>query len=175
MELFRWNKVRASALLQVVKLVIQFFLAVMERQYILKQEVERERHIKAYFRHRDDIFLIASDGNGNLGTVAKHWKHVAVTSKSPSLIEGWIVSSETVVCLDTELYKGPRWKSMGKLDSRTHIKPSSLGVPLSPLSSHPKWVHNWWPLGEIRRFERRSAQHKEFIRTRDRFIERLEK
>ena len=55
----------------------------MERQYILKQKVKRERHIKAYFRYRDDIFLIASGGNGNLGTVAKHWEHVAVTYKSP--------------------------------------------------------------------------------------------
>ena len=44
------------------------------------------------------------------------------------------------------------------LDSRTHINPSSLGVPLSPLSSHLKWVH--WPLGEIRRFARRSTQQK---------------
>ena len=32
----------------------------MEREYILKQqEVRQERHIKAYFRYRDDIFLIA--------------------------------------------------------------------------------------------------------------------
>ena len=85
------------------------------------------------------------------------------------------MSGESVVCLDSELYKGPRWKSARKLDSRTHTKPSSLGVPLSPLSSHPKWVHKWWPLGEIRRFARRSTQHKEFIKTRDGFIERLEK
>ena len=64
---------------------------------------------------------------------------------------------------------------MRKLDSRTHTTPSSLGFPLSPLSSHPKWVHNRMPLGEIRRSARRSTRHKEFIRTRDRFIERLEK
>ena len=126
-----------------------FFWAVMERPYILKQEVRRERHIKAYFRYRDDIFLIASGGNGNLGTLAKHWKHIAVVYKSPHLIEGWVVSSESVVYLDTEQYKGPRWKTVRKLDSRTHTKPSSFGVPLSPVSSHPKWVHTWWPLGEI--------------------------
>ena len=34
-------------------------LAVMERQYILMQEVRQEKHIKAHFRYRDDIFLIA--------------------------------------------------------------------------------------------------------------------
>ena len=147
----------------------------MEIQYILKQEVRRERYIKAYFRYTDDIFLIARGGDGNLGTLAKHWKHVAVAFNSPYLIEGWVVSSESVVHLDTELCKGPRWKTMRKLDSRTHTKPSSLGVPLSTLSSHPKWVHNWWPRGEIRRFARRSTQHKEFIKTRDRFIERIEK
>ena len=85
------------------------------------------------------------------------------------------MSGESVVRLDSELYKGPRWKSVRKLDSRTHTKPSSLGVPLSPLRSHPKWVHKLWPLGEIRRFARKSTQHKEFIKTRDRFIEILEK
>ena len=114
-----------------------FFLAVMERQYILKQEVRQKRHIKAYFRYRDDIFLIASGGNGNLGTLAKHWKHVAISYKSPYLIGGWVVSSESVVYLDTEVYQGPRWKTVRKLDSRIHTKLSSLGVPLSPLSSHP--------------------------------------
>ena len=95
--------------------------------------------------------------------------------KFPYLIEGWVVSSESVVYSDTELYKGPRWKTMRMLDSRTHIKPSFLVVPLSPLKTHPKWVHNWWTLGEIRRFARRSTQHKEFIRTRNWSIERLEK
>ena len=85
------------------------------------------------------------------------------------------MSSECVVYLDTELYKVPRWETVRKLDSRTHTKLSSLGVPLPPLSSHPKLVHNWWPLGEIRRFARRSTHHKEFSKTRDRFIDRLEK
>ena len=93
--------------------------------------------------------------------------------KFPYLIEGWVVSSESVVYSDTELYKVPRWKTMRMLDSRTHNKPSSLGVPLSPLSSHPKRVHNWWPLDEIRRSARRSTQQREFIRTRNRSIERL--
>ena len=116
------------------------FLAVMERQYVLNQKVKRERHIEAYFRYSDDIFLIARGGNGDLGTLAKHWKHVAVTDKSLCLIEGWVVSCESVVYLDTELYKGPRWKTVSNLGFRTHIKPSSLDVPLSPLISHPKWV-----------------------------------
>ena len=44
----------------------------MERQYILKQEVMEERHIKAYFRCRDDIFLVARGGNGNLETRREH-------------------------------------------------------------------------------------------------------
>ena len=55
---------------------------------ILKQEVRQEIRIKAYFRHRDDIFLIAKGGNGNFGMLAKHWKHVAISRKFPYLIEG---------------------------------------------------------------------------------------
>ena len=88
-EFSRLNRDKALDLLRVVKSVIRFFLAVMERQYILKQEVRQERHIKAYFRYRDDIFLIARGGNGNLGTLAKPGKHVAISYKSPHLIEGW--------------------------------------------------------------------------------------
>ena len=137
-EFSRLNRVQALGLLHEISDSV--LLAVMERQYILKQEVRRERHIKSLFQIQSRHLL---DRQG--------------------LIEGWVVSM------------GPRWKTVRKLDSRTHTKPSSLRVPLSPLSSHPKWVHNWWPLGEIRRFAKRSTQHKKFIKTRDRFIERLEK
>ena len=147
----------------------------MERQYILKQELAQGWNIKAYFRYRDDIFLITRGGNCNLGTLAKNLKHVAISRMSPNLIEGWVVSSESVVYLDTELCEGPRWKTARKLDPTTTTKPSSLGVPLSPMSSDPKWVHNWWALGEIRRFARRSTQHREFSKTRDWVIERLER
>ena len=41
------------------------------------------------------------------------------------------MSSESIVYLDTELYKGPRWKT---------AKPSSVGVPLSPLSSRSRGI-----------------------------------
>ena len=85
-------QVRASDLWQVVKLVIQC---------ILKQEVKRERHTKAYSRYRDDIIFIVRGGNGNLVTLAKHLKHVAVTCKSPHLIEDWAVSSESVLSIWT--------------------------------------------------------------------------
>ena len=131
----------------------------------------QERRIKAYFRYRDDVFIFAEGGDGNLGTLS--W--VANQSKPTYLIEGWVVSSDSIVFFDTELYKGPRWMTQSKIDSRTHIKPSSLGVPLSPQSSHPKWVHNWWPLGELRRVARRSTQHNQFIKTKNQSIQRLEK
>ena len=89
----------------------------------------QERRIKAYLRYRDGTFLIAEGGNGNLGTFSRHRKFVANQNKSPYLIDGWVVSSDSIVFLDTELCKGPRWKTQSKIDSRTHIKPSSLGVP----------------------------------------------
>ena len=53
------------------------FSALMERAYILKQELMQERRIKAYFRYRDDIFMIAEGGNGNFGTLSRHWMFVA--------------------------------------------------------------------------------------------------
>ena len=47
-------------------------LAVMARAYILQQEEMQARRTTANFRHRDDIFLVAEGGNGNLGTLSKH-------------------------------------------------------------------------------------------------------
>ena len=89
----------------------------------------QERRIKAFLRYRDGTFLIAEGGNDNFGTLSRHRTFVANQNKSPYLIDGWVVSSDSIVFLDTELCKGPRWKTQSKIDSRTHIKPSSLGVP----------------------------------------------
>ena len=80
----------------------------MERAYILNQEVMQERRIKASFRYRDDIFIVAECGNGNVGTLSRHWKFVANQNRSPYLIEGWAVSSDSMVFLDKELSKGLR-------------------------------------------------------------------
>ena len=141
-----------------------------------KSDFKRSRKIvqelcsKAYFRYCDD-----TGGNGNLGTLTRHWKFVANQKESPHFVEGWVVSYVSRVFLDTEWRKGPRWKKQSKIDSRTHTKQSSLRVPLSPQRSHPKWVHNWWSLGESRRFARISTQHNDFINTKNQFIQRLEK
>ena len=53
----------------------------------MMEEVIRESHINVYFRYGNDIFSITIDDNDNdndiLGTLAKHWKYVAVMYKSP--------------------------------------------------------------------------------------------
>ena len=131
-----------------------------ERQFFMRHEVKRERHIKAYFRYSDDIFLIARGGNGKLGTFAKHWKHVAVTYKSPYLIEGLCLVS----LLSIWTLNGARahvGKHMRMLDSRTHIKPSSLrraAVSIEFSSEVRCTTRGRW--SEIRRFARRSTKHK---------------
>ena len=64
---------------------------------MLRQEVTQERRMKTDFGYRDDIFTIAEGGNGNFGTLSRHWKFVANQSKSPFLIEGWVVPSGSTV------------------------------------------------------------------------------
>ena len=76
----------------------------MKRASNLKQEVMQERRFKASFRYRDDIFIVAECGN--VGTLSRHWKFVANQNRSPYLIEGWVVSSDSVVFLDTNCRKG---------------------------------------------------------------------
>ena len=68
----------------------------------------QERRINAYFRCRDDNFTIAEGGNGNVGTLSRHWKFVANQNRSPYLIEGLAVSSDSMVFLDKELSQGLR-------------------------------------------------------------------
>ena len=81
---------------------------------MLEQEVTQDRRIKGHFGYRDDIFTIAEGGNGNFGSLSRHWKFVAKQSKSPYLIEGWVVPSGSIVFFDTEVYRGPRWKTQSK-------------------------------------------------------------
>ena len=69
------------------------------------------RRIRTHSRYFDDILTTDGGGNGKLGTLSRHWMFVANQNKSPYLLEGWAVSSESLVFLDTELYKGPRWKT----------------------------------------------------------------
>ena len=47
-------------------------IAVMERAYILEPEAIQARRIRACYRNRDGIFIIAEDVNGNVGTMSKH-------------------------------------------------------------------------------------------------------
>ena len=81
--------------------------------------------------------------NANLDTLSKHWKFVANQNKSPYLIEGWEVSSSSTVFLDTELFRGLRWKTLSKV-----------------ASSHPKWVHTWWFFLRNRTFTSRSTPRR---------------
>ena len=117
--------------------------------------------------------MIDEGGTGNIGTLSRHWMFVASQNKSPYLIEGWVVPSDSIVFLDKELYKGRDGRHSQRLIPEDIFK-SSLVVPLSSQSSHHKSVHNWWPLGETRRFPRRSTQHNDVIPDQNQFIQRLE-
>ena len=93
----------------------------METAYILMQEVMRARRIKAYVRYRDDILIIAKRWQRQLWRAVETPEgFLANQNKSPCLIEGWVVSTNSIVFLDTDLYKGPRWKTQSKIYSRTH-------------------------------------------------------
>ena len=98
----------------------------MKRASILKQEVMQERRFKASFRYRDDIFIVAESGNGNVETLWRHWKFVANQNRSPYLIEGWVVSSDSVVFLDTFVERAEMRDTVTDWFQNTH-KTVSLG------------------------------------------------
>ena len=77
------------------------------------------RRIRAHSRYCDDILITAEGGNGKLGTLSRHWKFVAKKNKSPYLLEGCVVSSDSIVFLETEVYEGPRWKTQSGFSELT--------------------------------------------------------
>ena len=61
------------------------------------------------------------------------------------------ITRESATFLDVEVYKGPKWESSGRLDTRLHLKATSQWSPLAPWSDHPMSVHRSWPRAELAR------------------------
>ena len=56
-----------------------------------------------------------------------------------------------------------------------HFKPTSLGIPLSASSGHPRQCLHSWKYGEIRRFSALSSCRQSFVSARMVLLERLKR
>jgi hypothetical protein len=115
-------------------------------------------------RFRDDIFLaylppLTMQGIvASLGPLSK-WKYG--TAKS---------SSRAVDMLDTTVMATP---AGGGVSLKTFVKPTSRGIPLSPVSDHPARMRFGWPLSECVRFAITSTHGDSYNRQVRRLLRRL--
>ena len=76
--------------------------------------------------------------------------------------------------LDLFVYKGSRYRYIGGLDWRPHIKPTARHIPLSQHSAHFRAIHSTWPLAEINRLHRLSIHRDGFEHFKQITIHRFE-
>ena len=82
-----------------------------------------------------------------LGPLSK-WKYGSAKS-----------SRSEVDMLDTTVVAAP---SGGSVSLRTFVKPTSRGIPLSPMSDHPARMRFGWPLNECMRFAITSTHNDSY-------------
>jgi hypothetical protein len=130
----------------------------VERRYLPSGKVQ------AWTRFRDDIFLaylppLTMQGIvASLGPLSK-WKYG--TAKS---------SNRAVDMLDTTVMATP---AGGGVSLKTFVKPTSRGIPLSPVSDHPARMRFGWPLSECVRFAITSTHGDSYNRQVRRLLRRL--
>jgi hypothetical protein len=79
-------------------------------------------------------------------------------------------SSQSVVYLETFTRKdGDRFRIT------PHFKPTNLGIPLSPESAHPAFVHASWPLAAIKKLRALSSTASDAENARRIIINRFKK
>ena len=61
------------------------------------------------------------------------------------------ISSTSIHFLVVLVYKGPSFRTSGRLDFKVAHKPTAIWQPLTPSSQHPMYVHRSWPTSMIHR------------------------
>jgi hypothetical protein len=130
----------------------------------------QEHGVLLYLRFRDDVFFVAENRTHAMAFIERLSRAAA-----PWRLEVETISSLMAVMLDLMVFKGPRFRSCGKLDYRPHIKPTARHVPLSARSCHPEHVHRSWPISEISRMRRLSLHSWSFLHFRERMLYRFRK
>jgi hypothetical protein len=111
-----------------------------EHDYACNSDVALDHGIVGYWKYFDDIFMITSDISR-----FKRWYHGCVTRSQCFVPEIEEISRVAVRMLNMCIYSDDR----GVLQTRTHFKDDSLGVPMSPSSAHVSHVHSSWPVSTL--------------------------
>ena len=143
----------------------------VELGFLLLPSVRERFHIRAYFRFKDDLFVIAGGPEWsrralfNVMQVKARFSKLVLDSSSPLQAR----------FLDLEVSKGVRWRSVGSLDYRVVVKTTSLGIVLSDSSAHHRSVHGTWPCAVFNRIALRSSSRHFRIASQKHFVSKFDR
>eukprot|EP01050_Picozoa_sp_SAG11_P000320 SAG11_NODE_8_length_31217_cov_52.169677_22_plen_127_part_00 len=83
------------------------------------------------------------------------------------------IRDDELILLDVLAFKGPRFESTGRIDTRTYQKPGNTYLFIPPWTEHPRHVLTAFMRGELIRYIKRSSDEVFFNETRDAFKRRL--
>ena len=141
------------------------FYNAIEKEWNINEHVVNHHHILQQWRFRDDILVLAGDRQK-----AKEFFWGMKARSQYFALEVETFSSRSVVYLETFTRKdGDRFRIS------PHFKPTNLGIPLSPESAHPAFVHASWPLVAIKRLRALSSTASDAENARRIIINRFKK
>ena len=124
--------------------------------------------ILTHVRFRDDGFIILNCSK------ASAMKLFEIANSAHDLLKfTFEISENLAIFLDTELYKGTKYKVDGTLDIKCHTKPTDTFQFLHRNSAHPPSVFKSFITGEMHRFLRNTNTPCEYAKKLDDFKSKL--
>ena len=108
-------------------------------------------------RYIDDGFLLVKTREDAVRIVTQ-------LNQATNLNLTYDIDEHKAIFLDLEIYKGPRFKLEGRLDLRTHFKPTNRLLYLPMVSNHPKAMKKGIIIGEAIRTLRNSSDKAEWLK-----------
>ena len=125
--------------------------------------------IKYYAKVKDDCLIIADVQPGKTRFLRE-----AFCSFPNFEIDKWESSLQEVDMLDISIFKGSDFSWTRRLSYKPHFKKTSLGVPLSVSSCHPRHVHSSWTKAFVDRNSKRSCSREWYLEAKETFLRRLQ-
>jgi len=123
------------------------FYELCEKDFACSREVQKYYGVIHYSRFKDDGLIIF---DGAIPAIEEDFIKGITDRAAYFSVEFDPPEMKSVVMLDVEIFKGPRWESIRYLDHRAFVKPSSQWVPLRPDSNHHDGIHASWPKSRVK-------------------------
>jgi len=141
------------------------FYSLVERDFMLKEDVISEYNILYYARYKDDGIIVSN------APFSKRWELAQRMRQRAKFFEIDFekVSSYGTEFLDVVAWKGLRWQKTGHLDHSVYFKLTSQWIPLSPNSGQSDSVHRAWPKAQLGRYEKLCCHESDYVEATNRF------